>query len=292
MKFATGIAIKAVVLALTPVVEAFTVPLPSIPELPSIGFVASPPTDSVGAALTTLQVLIALGRPVGEIQEPLKYSKFSDKDILRQPTAIDARTGFFIDYGPAFAIALGYYFTSPGQDSLVPSLLALHFGKRLLECAFLHDYSGSKATSLDVPLKISSYYSLITLLIGANALPTSETVASIHTAGLALFAIGQAGNFYHHYLLQQLRSQREPDQDYLPPQGGLFGLVATPHYLFEIMSWTGIALVAQQFNAFIEIPSVLGYFAVRAWRTNELYKESFSAEQWPASRKNLLPFLF
>ena len=38
---------------------------------------------------------------------------------------------------------------------------------------------------------------------------------------------------------------------YSVPQGGLFPLVATPHYLFEIVAWLGIALAAQQLNALL-----------------------------------------
>jgi very-long-chain enoyl-CoA reductase len=68
--------------------------------------------------------------------------------------------------------------------------------------------------------------------------------------------------------------------------------VAAPHYLFEIICWVGIALVAQQFNAFLEIPSCLVYLGARARNANNLYFDTFSKEEWRRSRKNLIPFLY
>ena len=50
-----------------------------------------------------------------------------------------------------------------------------------------------------------------------------------------MFAVGSAGNLYHHHLLASLR--KGGDTGYKVPMGGLFELVAAPHYLFELVAW-------------------------------------------------------
>ena len=81
---------------------------------------------------------------------------------------------------------------------------------------------------------------------------------------------GELGNLYHHVLLASMRRNKGASPSppaasdvkrdastpptppapvatgYSVPQGGLFPLVAAPHYLFEIVAWVGIALAAQQ----------------------------------------------
>ena len=56
-------------------------------------------------------------------------------------------------------------------------------------------------------------------------------------------AVGELGNLYHHQILASLRGNNG-DTKYVPPSGGLFDLVAAPHYLFELIAWWGIGIVA------------------------------------------------
>ncbi len=109
----------------------------------------------------------------------------------------------------------------------------------------------------------------------------------------ALFAIGIAGNYYHHLLLARLRDHKlSGDSKYIAPKGGLFDYVATPHYLFELIGWLGIAVVSQQMNAYLGFAGMASYLSGRASLQNEWNRAKFSKEDWPESRKNLVPFLF
>lgn len=259
--------------------------------VPKIGFMAAAPGGLGGTTLTVLQGLLSM-RGANELVTPLKYSKFADDDVLSQENVLSAKVGFLLVYGPAFLIAaaLGAFMV---KKTIVTTMLCIHFGKRLLETLFLHDFSGSKGMPVEALAQISPFYMLIAYAIGANAVAMKSTVTSVANVGLALFGVGQVGNCYHHVLLQKLKKERAVQgRRYVPPSGGLFSLVAAPHYLFEITSWIGIALVAQQFNAFLEIPSCAVYLAARAKNCNQLYFDSFSKEEWPRSRKNLIPFLY
>jgi very-long-chain enoyl-CoA reductase len=65
--------------------------------------------------------------------------------------------------------------------------------------------------------------------------------------------------------------------------------VAAPHYLFEIIAWLGIGLVAQQTNAMLVVASMASYLSGRASATNKFYMDTFTDKEWPRSRKAILP---
>ena len=111
---------------------------------------------------------------------------------------------------------------------------------------------------------------------------------------LALFGIGLAGNFYHHFLLAKLRkdSKKADGARYIAPKGGLFNFVAAPHYLFELIGWLGIAVVAQHMNAYLVFMSMTSYLTGRAVSQNAWNRSKFSKEEWPGTRKNIVPFIF
>ena len=262
----------------------------------ALSVISPPPTDWMGASLTVLQTLGTF-RGLAEVSSPTKYSKFvGNENILLQSKAVPARKGFLIIYGPALLLAAAFCALQTQQEQgplLVSSLLGLHFAKRILEALTLHDFSGSKGMMVDTAMQISSYYAFITYMIAKYAVDQSMASESVQWAGIACFAIGELGNLYHHALLRQLKAHRtNKSRRYLPPKGGLFEFVAAPHYLFEIVAWIGIALAAQQFNAYLEILSSVGYLMVRAKNTNQMYMETFSKEEWPRNRKHLIPFFY
>jgi len=108
-----------------------------------------------------------------------------------------------------------------------------------------------------------------------------------------LFGIGLSGNLYHHHLLAKLRDTKKTDgQKYLAPKGGMFNYVATPHYFFELLGWLGIAVVAQQINVFLVFTSMSSYLSGRSVSQNAWNRSQFSEADWPATRKNMIPFIF
>merc|ERR1711912_129354 len=109
--------------------------------------------------------------------------------------------------------------------------------------------------------------------------------------GSAMFVVGIIGNFYHHCLLASLRTNRSgaTTKRYIAPHGGLFDYVAAPHYLFELMGWLGIAIVANHLNAYLTFGSMCSYLAGRAVSQNAWNQKVFTKDEWPSSRKNLIP---
>jgi hypothetical protein len=257
-------------------------------QMPSIGPIAAPP-GAWGAAIAALQVVMISGRYSEEMTgTPFQYSKFATDESAFKATAIPSKVGMFLFYAPAAVASLIMLFASFGQYETT-LLLFLHFLKRDLEVVGIHSFSGSMPVS---SLVVGVYYALSSVLIGATAKANPDAI--FVQAGVALFVVGQLGNFYHHYLLSKLRKDKPKttQRRYEPPTGGMFALVATPHYLFELISWLGIACVSQQLIAFLELLSHTLYLSARAKNTNGLYFKQFSETEWPRSRKNIFPFIY
>lgn len=207
---------------------------------------------------------------------------------------------------PSPTTQLSELLTNPAaRPFLVSLLLALHFLKREAEVFFLHRYSGGMP--LSSALMISGVYSATALqyLYFTNVVASagfyaasSGSSSTAAVVGVALFAVGQLGNFYHHWLLARLRSggdksdngDEKKQRAYAIPQGGLFGLVAAPHYLFEIIAWLGIALATQTVVPLVSCAGMASYLAGRSAATRRWNRANLPG--YPEERRRLVPFLW
>lgn len=256
-------------------------------DIPSLSKIAIP-SSIAGYGLTALQCALIGTSFSKESADPTPYSKFAAAKDGTYDNPISSQNGMLRIYVPSVIVATVYMFIA--MKPCVP-LLLLHFGKRTLEVLGLHEYSGTMPAGQ--ANAIGTYYALITLLISSVGSTADQVDPALETLGYALFAIGSLGNFYHHWLLASLRSNPDKKSDsskkYVPPRGGLFSSVAAPHYLFEVIAWIGIGLVAQQLNAILVALSMASYLAGRAKSTNDFYMETFNESEWPRSRKAFLP---
>lgn len=144
---------------------------------------------------------------------------------------------------------------------------------------------------LDSAVIISSSYFFAAagmIYIQHMTLEVAEPLVDLKFLGLLLFLVGISGNFYHHYVLANLRKKNE--KGYKIPSGGLFNLVICPHYLFEIIAFLGISLISQTlFSYACAIGSAL-YLIARSYSTRKWYISKF--ENFPKNVKALIPFVF
>merc|ERR1740138_1440732 len=264
-----------------------------LPTLPPIHC----PVSTAGLTISAVQCLNVLAFAI-EKQTPTGYSKFADKATAKIPS----QTGMLIIYVPAMVTAASMLATAHqvnGREALVAGMTLVHFAKRVFEVLCVHKYSGNMGPMCYF---IGTFYALLTLLITVQTqnVPPSLYAAAASQAALpiaiGLFALGELGNLYHHALLAAMRkgtgAQATTEaKAYSVPQGGLFPLVATPHYLFEIVAWLGISLAAQQLNALLVTAGMASYLSGRAVASTQWYRARFG-EAYPASRKHLVPFLF
>lgn len=201
---------------------------------------------------------------------------------------LPSRAGMTLVYGlPLVALFAGGspYLSSPTAYQLVVlACLFAHFVKRLLESWFLHKYSGPMNPLAAVA--VSCFYSLTTFFPAyINRRPVSE-IDTFVIPGLGIFLVGEIFNFIHHKILADLR---RATMGYVIPRGGLFDLVACPHYLFEIVSWFGLALIFRHYSMFLFFSLMVIYLIIRSLLTLKWYREQFP--DFPPDRKAIFPFI-
>ena len=262
--------------------------------LPSIGPFAAP-SGLWGTGVALLQFIIVIAAGFNEVQNPTQYSKFADQQSATLPT----KYGMSIIYSPSAVLGAMLSLTTAqgGALTLASLCVALHFCKRVLEAVFLHKYSGT--ADLTTSVFIGAYYALVSALIIITAVPMDLEEEPSQRLGLVVFALGELGNLYHHYLLRQLRTakshkaSKNDKRRYVVPTGGLFRFVAAPHYLCEIMAMVGIALTAQSLHALLVALGMASYLSGRAVLTHRFYANTFDKSEWSASdTKAIIPYIF
>jgi len=192
------------------------------------GFI--PLLSVLNVALICGQVLISLLTRGGELVSPSAYSKFAAADS-NERWKVSSQTGMLIIYTPALLWSSALLSTLCMEDDvgsnnipmLVEMMLVAHFLKRDLEVILLHNYSGTVELGVCVPIGI--FYALTQRLI-IYAAGLDPLYYGVHTwIGIAVFAIGQLGNFYHHWILTQLRASSMSNADTVQRRPSLFDTV-------------------------------------------------------------------
>ena len=243
-----------------------------------------PEWTTINIVLYTMLAILVLGVAPAELSgwSMMYYSKF------RKDSGISGRAGMvFLYFMPIVVLTIlawGYLPNAEFVQWAVYLAVALHFLKRVLESLFLHRYSGP----IDpfTTLMIAAFYSLCAGTIGWLNRNPWTAVDVWFGLGIFIFVVGMSGNFYHHKLLADLRKN---SLDYFIPKGGLFDYVVCPHYLFEILTWLGIALLSRHLAAWMTLLFIIFYLSARALRALRWYHSKFTG--FPKDRKAILPFV-
>ncbi|CAL5066966.1 unnamed protein product [Urochloa decumbens] len=259
-----------------------------------------PPSAFVAAAsLVAVFSLASLG--LSELRgEHVAYSKFSHAGGGGQQRGggggggalLPGRAGMIVSYVPALVAVLAA-FAVPGavdgaRAQVLCAALAAHFLKRVLEVLFVHRYSGSMP--LGTVVQISTCYLLYVIMhAGQHAAPQPRP----------------PGPRRRHALPRRARLRRRHRRQLLPPpppleaasggkgykipRGGMFELVACPHYLFEIVAFFGLAMIGQTAFALALAVGTAAFLACRSWETRKWYAAKF--EEFPERIRALVPYV-
>ncbi|XP_050365324.1 uncharacterized protein LOC126783834 [Argentina anserina] len=268
-----------------------------------------PPPDSL--FITAMAVISFTGCAHAGLSEVrgihLQYSKFWKSGSQKSNQIyISARRGMQLAYTPPFLAGLTSLVFFPHCDDirylLLSSALIIHFLKRLLEVQFVHKYSGGVALDSGITITVSYLMSTVAAIYAQHLTITQglrEPPIDLKYPGILLFLLGISGNFYHHYLLSQLRSssslfrshsQTNDDKEYKIPRGGLFELVICPHYLFEIIEFVGFSFISQTLYTFAFVVGTTFYLIGRSYATRKWYLSRF--KHFPQKVKALIPYLY
>jgi protein-S-isoprenylcysteine O-methyltransferase Ste14 len=116
-----------------------------------------------------------------------------------------------------------------------------------------------------------------------------EPLMSFHfVLGTLVFV---AGFLLHVHSDRIIRNLRQPGEvGYRIPQGGMFRWISSPHYLGEIIQWTGWAILTWSWAGVAFALFTFCNLAPRAISNHRWYRERFA--EYPDRRRILVPGLF
>jgi 3-oxo-5-alpha-steroid 4-dehydrogenase 1 len=143
---------------------------------------------------------------------------------------------------------------------------------------------------------------LVLFAVAFNSLNGYNNAAALVEAGeksapilSTHFLIGSlvffAGFWIHFTADRTIRRLRKPGEtQYRVPHGGLFRWVSSPHYLGEIIQWTGWAIMTWSLAGVAFALFTFCNLAPRAVSNHKWYRERFA--DYPADRRVLIPGIF
>ncbi|CAH8649855.1 unnamed protein product [Dicrocoelium dendriticum] len=222
------------------------------------------------------------------------------------------RTVFVTEYTGPFVIYLTMWllrqpylkmsFVTPSTSYEHLRLLAVccwcgHYAKRILETLLVHRFSHAT-----MPLKNlyrnSAYYYLFALFVSYFVNHPLYTFPAYGYAqvylGLAIFLIGEYGNFCCHLALKNLRPAGSTIRKIPHPVPGqyltrLFNLVACPNYTYEVIAWIGFSIMTQSLPA--ALFTFIGFCQMTIWALKKLkaYRREF--KEFPRNRRAIVPYV-
>jgi very-long-chain enoyl-CoA reductase len=183
-----------------------------------------------------------------------------------------------------------------GATAMLAAVMwCFHFARRASESAWVHRYGKAGVPTSDVVTEYIYYWGFAAWnafsLTSASYRAPAEWLVAL---GVVVFALAELGNARAHRLLRDLRPAGSKLR--VIPHGFWFERVSCPHYLFEILSWVGFALVAGTWaaRAFLLVGAVI--LASWAHVRHVAYRKDFDGlegrEQYPARRRALIPGVF
>jgi 3-oxo-5-alpha-steroid 4-dehydrogenase 1 len=211
---------------------------------------------------------------------------------------VNTRLGWILMESPSaiwFAIV---YFWGEHCFETTPLIAAwlwgCHYAYRAYVYPFLIRSSPEKRMPLTVMLS-GDFYNTINAYINARYLSQFGDYSGDDAfarpsfyVGLALFVLGLSMNIYSDQVLINLRKPGE--SGYKIPHGGLFEYVSSPNYLSELLEWTGWTLLSQSPAGLSFAVYTATNLVPRALSNHRWYQDKFR-EEYPASRKAIVPFL-
>ncbi|KAL2557923.1 3-oxo-5-alpha-steroid 4-dehydrogenase family protein [Forsythia ovata] len=165
-----------------------------------------------------------------------------------------------IAYTPAFLTGVGSFVLLPVGDfrfDLLRSAITAHFFKRMFEVLFVHKFSGWTDTEAAITISLSYFINSVMMIYSHYLIQGfPEPERDLKYFGVLLFLVGISGNFYHHYLLSQLRTKG--DKNYKIPQVedfrfNLFRSTITIHFFKRIFE----VLFVHKYSAWMDIEAAI-----------------------------------
>lgn len=211
---------------------------------------------------------------------------------------IPNRVAWFVQEVPAFIVPLICLAIAPAPVPLANKVVLGMFLAHYFQRSFIYSLRirGTKGSPLSLTLGAFFFCAGNGLLQGLaltrhQVFPEDHLKSSSFILGFAAWAVGAFINIQADDILIKLRKPGETG--YKIPRGGMFEHISGANFVGEILEWYGWALAGgwHHFGTGLSF-AVFTMFniAPRACATHRWYVEKF--EDYPTSRKRLLPFIF
>jgi very-long-chain enoyl-CoA reductase len=241
------------------------------------------------------------------------YNFTPDKDSIQvqydNGLEINHRLGLTIGYiGP---ILILFYFLACYQGKkddgkninlhyihiLATIFIWIHYGKRILECIFLHPVGVEKLRVFTTEFLgfVFYYWVLFGVLVGyvlfeSNYFNKNNSPNIINVVLFSiLFLVSEYNNFKSHYILKEIKEKNSGQRGI--PYGGMFEYVSCAHYFWELMSWTAFSLLTGLCTAWLFTLFSLISMGSIANKKHKIYINYFG-DSYPKNRKAFIPFIF
>lgn len=210
-------------------------------------------------------------------------------------TTVPNRFAWVVMELPAMLVISGLVFSSPVRNvavTLVPmGFWLVHYGYRTLVFPLLMRPSQRTFPALLVLFAIA--FNTLNGYNNAQALISSgergDPLLTWHfIAGAAVFAVGFVIHIQSDAIIRRLRARGETG--YGIPNGGLFRWVSSPHYLGEIIQWTGWAVMTWSLAGLAFALFTVCNLLPRAISNQRWYLDTF--DDYPNSRRVLIPGVY
>ena len=187
------------------------------------------------------------------------------------------------------------HFPAPSALQKVSLLIiCLHYLKREFETIYVHRFSAATMPAKNIFKNSFHYWVLSGLFLGyfiygPNAPTAGQMEPSSTSLGLLLYGIGELGNLQSHLTLRGLRSEGGKERGI--PRGRVFSLVTCPNYMFEILSWIGVAVVTRSLATVVFAAISAAQMGQWAHKKERRYRSEFG-ENYKNKRYFLFPGIY
>ena len=243
----------------------------------------------LGVACFAAQVLLGTALVIGDATGLLRlpYGKF------RTGSGVNSKVGLALAYAAPIFVYVAFWIENQGgleapYHLIVFAAFLFHFIRRICEICVVNSYS--RPTPLSALLSIAVLYSVVAGVCGFFQVHSAAQPSKLLIVlGGLTFTFGELLNGYHHWLLARIRASGATI--YSIPRGGLFPLVANPHYLGEIFSFLGYAMMSDLLPIWGIALVVTAYLSARANSTLEWYRRQMP-RHIPSGWRRLVPFVY
>lgn len=238
------------------------------------------------AALPTFLLLLRVNAPYGK------------HDRKGWGPGVNPRLGWFLMEVPALASFIFFYTGGNHANAILPLVFCALFAGHYVHRSLLYPWQIHPAPGAEVKIVIILLANVFNIANGyLNGTWLSHYAVHLYdigwakdprfVIGLVLFMAGFILNKHSDAILQGLRDA--PGERYAVPQGGGFRWVSSPHYLGELVQWSGFALASWSPAAAAFVVFSAANLVPRALATQRWYLQTFKA--YPPDRKTILPYL-